>query len=175
MRLFCSGTLDTGNRSRRSPEADCLGTATHALAEKGIVLSARLSSGGRTILARLKRELGLVQIPFGEARWREAGDAHERLGRRRRRRGTFFPEPGEGGDACPPLRLTSGRGIQPVCGHARGVWECVHNLSEALRTLPATHLVSRKIRNPKKTSAKRANEINSLTWPSTIKKNSWDD
>jgi len=64
-------------------EADSLGIGTPTLAETGIVLSARLQGGGRTILARLCQELGLVQIPFGDAHWREAVDAYERFGRGR--------------------------------------------------------------------------------------------
>jgi ribonuclease VapC len=64
-------------------EAEYLGIGTPTLAETGIVLSARLRGGGRTILARLCQELGLVQVPFGEAHWREAVDAYERFGRGR--------------------------------------------------------------------------------------------
>jgi len=64
-------------------EADSLGIGTPTLAETGIVLSARLQGGGRTILARLCQELGLVQIPFGDAHWREAVDVYERFGRGR--------------------------------------------------------------------------------------------
>lgn len=64
-------------------EAEYLGIGTPTLAETGIVLSARLQGGGRTILARLCQELGLVQIPFGDAHWREAVGAYERFGRGR--------------------------------------------------------------------------------------------
>jgi ribonuclease VapC len=64
-------------------EADYLGIGTPSLAETGIVLSARLQGGGRTILARLCQELGLAQIPFGDAHWREAVNAYERFGRGR--------------------------------------------------------------------------------------------
>jgi ribonuclease VapC len=64
-------------------EADYLGIGTPTLAETGIVLSARLHGGGKTILARLCQELGLVQIPFGDAHWREAVDAYEQFGRAR--------------------------------------------------------------------------------------------
>jgi ribonuclease VapC len=64
-------------------EAEHLGIGTPTLAETGIVLSARLRGGGRTILARLCQELGLVQIPFGDAHWREAVEAYERFGRGR--------------------------------------------------------------------------------------------
>jgi ribonuclease VapC len=64
-------------------EAEYLGVGTPTLAETGIVLGARLGGGGKTILARLCQELGLVQIPFGDAHWREAVDAYERFGRGR--------------------------------------------------------------------------------------------
>ena len=63
--------------------AEYLGVGTPTLAETGIVLGARLGGGGKTILARLCQELGLVQIPFGDAHWREAVDAYERFGRGR--------------------------------------------------------------------------------------------
>lgn len=65
-------------------EAEYLGIGTPTLAERGFVLSARLQGGGRTILARLCQERGLVQIPFGDSHWREAVDAYERFGRGRR-------------------------------------------------------------------------------------------
>ena len=64
-------------------EAEYLGIGTPTLAETGIVLSSRLQGGGRTILARLCQELGLVQVPFGDAHWREAVEAYERFGRGR--------------------------------------------------------------------------------------------
>lgn len=68
---------------RKMSDAEYLAIGTPTLAETGIVLSARLQGGGRTILARLCQELGLVQIPFGDAHWREAVDAYERFGRGR--------------------------------------------------------------------------------------------
>jgi ribonuclease VapC len=68
---------------QKMSEADYLSIGTPTLAETGIVLSARLQGGGKTILARLCQELGLVQVPFGDAHWREAVDAHERFGRGR--------------------------------------------------------------------------------------------
>jgi ribonuclease VapC len=67
----------------RMSNADTLGIGTPTLAETGIVLAARLGTGGKTILARLTQELGLVQIPFGDAHWREAVEAYERFGRGR--------------------------------------------------------------------------------------------
>jgi ribonuclease VapC len=64
-------------------QAEYLGMGTPTLAETGIVLSARLGRGGKTILARLCQELGVVPIPFDDAHWREAVDAYERFGRGR--------------------------------------------------------------------------------------------
>ena len=68
---------------QKMSKAETLGIGTPTLAETGIVLSARLGSGGKTILARLAQELGLVQIPFGDAHWKEAVEAYERFGRGR--------------------------------------------------------------------------------------------
>ena len=64
-------------------DADYVGMGTPTLAETGIVLSARMGSGGKTILARLVQELGIIQVPFGNAHWEEAVDAYERFGRGR--------------------------------------------------------------------------------------------
>jgi len=71
-------------------DADSLGIGTPTLAETGIVLSARLGPGGKTVLARLIQELGILQIPFGEAHWQEAVDAYERFGRGRHPAGLNF-------------------------------------------------------------------------------------
>jgi ribonuclease VapC len=79
-----------GELIHKISEAEYLGIGTPTLAETGIVLSARLQGGGRTILARLCQELGLIQIPFGEAHWREAVDAYERFGRGRHSAGLNF-------------------------------------------------------------------------------------
>ena len=71
-------------------EAEYLGIGTPTLAETGRVLSARLQAGGRTLLARLCQELGLVQIPFGDAHWRDAVEAYERFGRCRHSARLYF-------------------------------------------------------------------------------------
>lgn len=67
----------------RLAAAEYLGMGTPTLAETGIVLSARLGVGAKSILARLLQEFGIVEVPFGEAHWREAVDAYERFGRGR--------------------------------------------------------------------------------------------
>ena len=63
--------------------AEYLGIGTPTLAESGIVLTARLGTPGKTILARLLQELHITEIPFGEPHWKEAVDAYERFGRGR--------------------------------------------------------------------------------------------
>ena len=63
--------------------ADYLGIGTPSLAETGMVLSARLGVGAKSLLARLLQEFGIAEVPFGEAHWREAVDAYERFGRGR--------------------------------------------------------------------------------------------
>lgn len=91
-------------------EAEYLGIGTPTLAETGIVLSARLQGGGRTILARLCQELGLVQIPFGDTHWREAVSAYERFGRGR------YPARLNFGDSTPCLNA-----YNPVTVQSGGV------------------------------------------------------
>lgn len=54
-----------------------------ALAETGIVLTARLGSGARGILERFLDEVGIQEVPFGELHWREAVDAYRRYGKGR--------------------------------------------------------------------------------------------
>ena len=64
-------------------EAQYLGIGTPTLAETGIVLSARLGVGARSLLEGLIQELGIIQIPFGEKHWREAIAAYNHYGRGR--------------------------------------------------------------------------------------------
>lgn len=64
-------------------EAEYLGIGAPTLAETGIVLTARLGVGGKSLLARFIQELGVTEVPFGEAHWREAVDAYGRFGRGR--------------------------------------------------------------------------------------------
>lgn len=60
-----------------------VGVGTPAVAETGIVLSSRLGIGGRTLLARLVEEAGLIVIPFSEEHARLAIDAYWRFGKGR--------------------------------------------------------------------------------------------
>ena len=67
----------------RLGEAPGAGIGTPTLAETGIVLTARLGIGAKTLLARFLQESGLVVVPFGEEHWRTAVDAFLRFGKGR--------------------------------------------------------------------------------------------
>lgn len=71
------------NLIEKMASAKVLGIGTPTLAETGIVLSARLGAGAKSVLARLIQELGITAVPFGEDHWREAVNAYERFGRGR--------------------------------------------------------------------------------------------
>ena len=60
-----------------------IGVGTTTLVETGIVLTARLRSDGRPIVAGLVREFDLVEVPFGEAHVRQAIRAYLQFGRGR--------------------------------------------------------------------------------------------
>ncbi|MBI2838684.1 MAG: type II toxin-antitoxin system VapC family toxin [Acidobacteria bacterium] len=70
--------------------AESLGVGSPALAETGIVLTARLPSDARGILARFLAELSVVTIPFGDAHWRESVNAYRRFGKGRHPAGLNF-------------------------------------------------------------------------------------
>jgi ribonuclease VapC len=53
------------------------------LAETGIVLQARLGNDAPGMLERMLDELGIQEVPFGEAHWREAVEAFRRFGKGR--------------------------------------------------------------------------------------------
>ena len=63
--------------------ASAIGMGTPTLVETGIVLTARLDSGGKRILDRILQEFQVTPVPFGEAHWREAVTAYERFGKGR--------------------------------------------------------------------------------------------
>jgi ribonuclease VapC len=63
--------------------SSAVGVGTPTLAETGIVLTARLGVQGRTLLARLIEEAGLIVIPFAEQHARLAIDAYRRFGKGR--------------------------------------------------------------------------------------------
>jgi ribonuclease VapC len=53
------------------------------LIEKGLVLGWRLRRDPRDLVVRLLDELGIDEVPFGEAHWREAVAAYLRFGKGR--------------------------------------------------------------------------------------------
>lgn len=66
------------------------GIGTPTIAELGIVLSARLATDARSLVADLLRHLDIAEVPFTEAHWRVAVDAFWRYGRGRHRAGLNF-------------------------------------------------------------------------------------
>ena len=67
----------------RLSEPDNAGMGTPTLAETGIVLMARLGMDPRGLLARFIQEFEIVEVPFGDAHWREAVEAYQRFGKGR--------------------------------------------------------------------------------------------
>lgn len=65
-----------------SPGADA-GIGTPTVAELGLVLSARLDIDARPLVDQLLEHLGITTIPFSDAHWRVALEAHRRFGRGR--------------------------------------------------------------------------------------------
>ena len=63
--------------------APVVGVGAPALAETGIVLTARLGVPGRSLLARLLYEAGIETIPYTAAHWPVAVDAFTRYGKGR--------------------------------------------------------------------------------------------
>jgi ribonuclease VapC len=59
------------------------GIGTPTLAETGLVLGWRFRQDPRDLLVRLLDELGIDEVPFGEAHWREAVSAYLRFGKGR--------------------------------------------------------------------------------------------
>ncbi len=71
-------------------QSSAVGVGTPTLAETGIVLTARLGVRGRTLLARLVEEAGLIVIPFAEQHARLAIDGYRRFGKGRHPAGLNF-------------------------------------------------------------------------------------
>ncbi|MGH9150374.1 MAG: type II toxin-antitoxin system VapC family toxin [Acidimicrobiales bacterium] len=57
------------------------------VAELGLVLSARLGTDARSLVAGLLDHLGIATVPFSDAHWRAAVEAFWRYGRGRHRAG----------------------------------------------------------------------------------------
>jgi ribonuclease VapC len=64
-------------------KAEYLGIGSPTLSETGIVLTARMGHPSKSLLNELLQELGIIEIPFGQAHWREAVEAYQRFGRGR--------------------------------------------------------------------------------------------
>ncbi len=62
---------------------DVVAAGSPALAETGIVLAARLGPDAHGVLERLLDELGVEEVAFGAAHWREAVEAWRRYGKGR--------------------------------------------------------------------------------------------
>jgi ribonuclease VapC len=79
------GRLARDSRFLNHPRALGLetGVGTPTLAETGIVVEAKIGRTGRTLLARLILEGGVIAVPFGDDDWRAAVDAFARFGRGR--------------------------------------------------------------------------------------------
>lgn len=61
-----------------------------ALVEAGVVLTAKLGSRGRTLLARVVQEAHLAVVPFTDDHWLIAVDAYARFGKGRHTAGLNF-------------------------------------------------------------------------------------
>lgn len=57
------------------------GIGAPTLAETSIVLSARMKTDPRGMLARFLQEFGIEIVPFGEAHWRMSVEAYRRYGK----------------------------------------------------------------------------------------------
>ena len=66
------------------------GMGTPTVVELGIVLSARLGTNARPLVADLLEHFEIAEVPFGDAHWRAAIDAFWRYGRGRHRAGLNF-------------------------------------------------------------------------------------
>jgi len=67
----------------RMTSAGALAMGTPTLAETGIVLTARFGARADGMLERFLDEFDIVEIPFGEAHWREALEAFRQYGKGR--------------------------------------------------------------------------------------------
>jgi ribonuclease VapC len=74
----------------RITEATVVGVGAPTLTESSVVIRARLGVDPLPILDRMRRDLDLTVIDFGEAHWREASDAYARFGRDRHPAGLNF-------------------------------------------------------------------------------------
>jgi ribonuclease VapC len=66
------------------------GVAAPALAETGIVLTAKIGAPAPAVLSRFLQEAQLAVIPFADAHWRAAVEAYARFGEGRHAPGLNF-------------------------------------------------------------------------------------
>jgi ribonuclease VapC len=66
------------------------GVGTPTLVETGIVLASRVGTDAGRLLSLFLAESAIAPVPFGEAHWRKALEAHRRYGRGRHRAGLNF-------------------------------------------------------------------------------------
>ena len=66
-----------------SAPATVAGIGSPTVVELGIVLSSRLGTNARSLVAQLLQQLEIAEVEFGAPHWREAVDAFWRFGRGR--------------------------------------------------------------------------------------------
>ena len=70
--------------------ASSVGIGAPTLVETAMVLRSRLASEPRAFLERFLSEWSVTVVPFGEAHWKVAADAHTRFGRGRHKAALNF-------------------------------------------------------------------------------------
>ncbi len=79
-----------GILEKLSAPSTVAGMGSPTVAELGIVLSSRLGTNARPLVAQLLEQLDITEVVFGAAHWREAVDAFWRFGRGRHPAGLNF-------------------------------------------------------------------------------------
>ena len=72
------GCLELLDKLNRAPN---VGIGAPTLVETALVLRSRLTSDPRAFLDRFLSEWSVTVVPFGDAHWKAAADAHTRFGR----------------------------------------------------------------------------------------------
>lgn len=65
----------------RLTESPAVGVGAPSLAEASLVLTTRLGVEGKRLLALFVMESEIAVVPFGDAHWKAAADAHRRYGK----------------------------------------------------------------------------------------------
>lgn len=79
-----------GILEKLSAPSTVAGMGSPTVAELGIVLSSRLGTNARPLVAQLLEQFDITEVVFGAAHWREAADAFWRFGRGRHPAGLNF-------------------------------------------------------------------------------------